>query len=319
MDTASEPLPHLLDLYLQLISFLAGASVGSFLNVVIARIPEGLSIVRPGSRCPRCLTPIAWYDNLPIVSWIVLRARCRKCQLPISIRYPTVELITGLLALAVYRANGPTPIAGLLFIFVALLIASTYIDLDHWIIPWELTIPGIILGLISGFVNPHLTWVDSVIGAVSGFGVFALIGLIGRLIFKKEALGEGDWWLLAMIGAFLGWQSLLPVILLASLQGSVVGIALILIGRNETGERPEEKKAASPEPAAPAKLELVPAAPPAGGETADKKGEDEEDDWVPPANAVPFGPFLSLAALEQLFVGDWLRQIYDGLIQRMLS
>jgi leader peptidase (prepilin peptidase)/N-methyltransferase len=321
MDTAGAPLPYLLELYLRIVAFVLGASVGSFLNVVIARLPEGLSIVRPGSRCPRCLTPIAWYDNVPLLSWLALRAKCRKCGLPISARYPMVELITALLFLGVLQkmlshpdGEGVTLNAAwlsttaLLFAFVALLIAGTYIDLDHWIIPWELTIPGIILGLISGFVGLHLNWFDSVIGALSGFGIFAMIGFLGRLIFKKEALGEGDWWLLAMIGAFLGWQSLLPVILLASLQGSVVGILLIVLGRNEKGEpAPEKDEAPATEPAAPAeKVE--------GAAT-----EDDEDDWVPPANAVPFGPFLALAALEQLFVGDWLRMIYDNLIQRMVS
>lgn len=287
-----------LRLLFETFSFLVGLCVGSFLNVVIARVPEGLSVVRPASRCPGCESPIAWYDNLPVLSWLLLRARCRRCKTRIASRYPAVELLTGLLALALARQFGPDPAALSMFVFVSLLVAITYIDLDHWIIPHVLTWPGILLGLGVSFYSPLVGPLDAVIGAVGGFAVFALVGLVGAKVFKKEALGQGDWWLLAMIGAFLGWQSLLPVIVLASLQGSVVGILLIVVGRNETGEAVTEGAPADSSP----KVDL----------------DDEEDDWVPPRNAVPFGPFLALAALEQLFAGDQIRAVYESVLEKLI-
>lgn len=297
--------------------FLAGLSIGSFLNVVIARVPEGLSIVRPASRCPRCEKPIAWYDNIPLLGWLLLRGRCRSCGLGISLRYPIVELLTGLLALALARRYGFDERVLLYFVFIALLIAISYIDLDHWIIPHVLSWPGIIFALITATWNPDLTFSDALIGFVAGFGVFALIGVIGTLLFKKEALGQGDWWLLGMIGAFLGWQALLPVILLASLQGTVVGLTLIVLGKSETGEAEEqsaegelaaetEGKAASPAVLASGK----PEGKQAKGEAVEEALEDE-DDWVPPAHAIPFGPFLALAGLQVLFFGDWLWDAYQ--------
>lgn len=307
-----------MQLFYEVVAFLVGLNIGSFLNVVIARVPEGLSIVAPGSRCPRCLSPIRWYDNVPLVSWVLLRAKCRKCGLPISARYPTVELLTAFLALAVAREHPPGPWAGALFVFVCLLVAITYIDLDHWIIPHVLTWPGIVVGLCAGVWAPDRGVLDGVWGALAGFGVFALIGFVGAKVFKKEALGQGDWWLLAMIGAFLGWKALLPVVLLASLQGTVVGVLLIVAGRGQTGEPAPAAGEATAPPAGPA--------PEPAGETAPLpevaatgREEEEEEDWVPPKNAVPFGPFLALAALEQLFVGDWLRAIYERVLERLIA
>ncbi len=324
-----------MQLYYEVVAFAVGLVVGSFLNVVIARVPEGQSIVAPRSRCPKCGGAIAWYDNVPVLSWLWLGARCRRCRQPISARYPTVELLTGLLALALARAHPFGPWAVALFLFVSLLVAVTYIDLDHWLIPHALTWPGIVLGLVARVFAPDsATAVQRVLagalGAVGGFAAFALVGWLGAKAFKKEALGQGDWWLLAMIGAFLGWKALLPVVLLASLQGALVGIALILLGRSETGKRPASAPAAeggTPVPeigSGPAET-LAPApAPvgetaPAGGTPATEEAEDEEDDWVPPKNAVPFGPFLALAAMEQLFVGGWLFHLYDRLLVRLFS
>jgi len=326
-----------------------GLIIGSFLNVIIARLPEGQSIVRPRSRCPRCATPIRAVDNIPVVSWILLRGRCRSCALPISARYPIVELLVGLLFFAIARHWGLEPRSLGYAVFVSLLVAVTYIDLDHWIIPHALTWPGIVLGLGVSFANPDLTPFDAVVGAAAGFAVFALVAFVGSRVFRKEALGQGDWWLLAMIGAFLGWKALLPVILLASLQGTVVGLLLIVLGRAETGRHPGETappvppvpsgaaatagvSATSPDPSAaapapePIPAEGRPAAAPdattpasaAAPPTAAPAGDDEDEDWVPPANAVPFGPFLALAALEQLFVGEWLASLYEGLVRRFL-
>jgi leader peptidase (prepilin peptidase)/N-methyltransferase len=293
-------LEHTVDVLRQVTSFVVGLCIGSFLNVVIARMPENLSIVSPRSRCPKCGAGIAWYDNLPLVSWLLLMGKCRNCKNPISIRYPTVELLVGLLFLAVYRLYGFNILTLFYWAFVAILVVIAYIDLDTWEIYLEIVVPGAILGIVQSFFNPKVTWFDSSVGAVAGFGIFALVAVLGRIAFKKEALGQGDWWLLGMIGAFLGWRALLPVILLASLQGSVIGILLIVLGRGEPGPR----EAPQSEPAPPV--------------DAAKEGEDEEDDWVPPKNAVPFGPFLVLGALEQLFIGDALKAFYDTLILRLM-
>src|SRR5436190_14663931 len=270
--------------------FAIGAVVGSFLNVVIARVPKGQSIVSPGSRCPRCGSPIAWYDNLPILSFILLRARCRKCGLPISPRYPLVELLTGVLAVAVFRHDGPGWIAVGDFGLVAALVALAYIDLDTWLLPHQITWPLLAVGLVSPLWNRELTWAQSLIGAAAGFALFAAIALIGEKLLKRETMGWGDVWLLAAIGAWLGWPALLPVVLLSALQGAIVG-SILLATRRE------------PEPSTP------PAAPPPAA----------DDDWVPPKHAVPYGPFLSLAALEVLFFGDRLVSGWNHFLFRLLS
>lgn len=263
---------------------LLGAVVGSFLNVVIARVPAGESVVRPRSRCPRCRRPIAWYDNLPVVSWLALRGRCRGCALPISARYPLVELAGGALAWAAVHRHGFGAAALAEFAFTALLLALAAIDLDTWLLPNALTWPLIALGLLAAALGlaaaPSLR--SAAWGAGLGFGAFFLVSFLGEKVMKKEALGFGDVWLLAGLGAWLGALALLPVVLLASTQGAVVGIALVLLGKGQPG------------PPEPAGADGPAAAPEAGG-----AGDD--DDWVPPRNAVPFGPFLVAAALEWLW------------------
>ena len=276
--------------------FAVGAVVGSFLNVVIARVPKGESIVTPRSRCPRCMNPIAWYDNIPLVSWLLLRARCRKCGLPISPRYPLVELITGVLAVAVVRQAGVTWTALGLFAFVAALVALAYIDLDTWLLPHQITWPLLLAGLVSPLWNRRLSFIEAGIGAGAGFAAFAAIALFGEKVLKRETMGWGDVWLLAGIGAWLGWRALLPVVLLSAVQGAVVGSILIAVRR-------EPEAAPPPEPAAPAET-----APPVA-----------DEDWVPPRHAVPYGPFLALGALEYLFFGDRLVSGWNSVLFRLLS
>jgi leader peptidase (prepilin peptidase)/N-methyltransferase len=274
-------------------AFTLGAVIGSFLNVVIARVPKGESVVRPASRCPRCKSAIRWYDNIPIVSWLVLRGKCRDCALPISPRYPLVELLVALLAVAVARQLGPTWTALAYFAFAAALVALAYIDLDTWLLPAQITYPLIALGLVSPLWNHALSFRDALIGGAAGFGLFAAIALFGEKVLKKEVMGWGDVYLLAGIGAWLGWQALLPVVLLSALQGAAVGIVLLLLGKTPDGRTPTA--AVQPEPDA------------------------VEDDWVPPKNAVPYGPFLALAALEYLLAGARIVSTWDGLLQRILG
>jgi leader peptidase (prepilin peptidase)/N-methyltransferase len=213
------------DLLLIIVSFMFGTMIGSFLNVVILRLPQpGTSIVFPASHCPNCKTPLHWYENIPILSFTFLRGKCAHCRAPISIQYPTVELLTGLLAAAVVASYGLSPAAAGYFIFSAALITIIWIDIHHQIIPDVISIPGIAVGFCFSFISPLLSWQDSLIGLLVGGGVFYAISYSYYMIRKQEGLGGGDIKLLAMLGAFLGWQSLFFIIFASSLTGSVVGL-----------------------------------------------------------------------------------------------
>ncbi|MCY1001585.1 prepilin peptidase [Myxococcus sp. MISCRS1] len=228
-----------------------GLCIGSFLNVVIARVPEGLSIVRPGSRCPRCGHVLSWYENIPVLSWLALRGRCRSCHAPISPRYVLVELLTGLLFLACLSRFGWTYELFPALVLVSLLIPLTFIDLAHWILPFSLTVPGIAAGLLLAVPRGADAVVDATVGAVLGFLVFRLMEYIGWKVFKKEALGGGDKFLVALLGAFLSWRALLGILFLSSLQGAVVGIALLaLTGRAGPAAQPPAPDA-QPSPTGP--------------------------------------------------------------------
>jgi leader peptidase (prepilin peptidase)/N-methyltransferase len=214
--------------------FTFGAIIGSFLNVCIARLPADESIVSPGSRCPHCRIPIAWYDNVPILSWLVLGARCRHCQAAISPLYPAVELLTGALAVAIWLELGPTIAFVGYFAFAAALVVVTFIDLDHQIIPDVISLPGIAVGLAVSFVSPLVTPLDALLGALAGGGFLLAIAWTYRLVRGQDGMGGGDIKLLAMIGAFLGWQSIFVTVLIASLIGSIIGVAVMLWQRADS-------------------------------------------------------------------------------------
>jgi leader peptidase (prepilin peptidase)/N-methyltransferase len=274
----------------------AGAVVGSFLNVVIARVPAGESIVRPRSRCSACHGSIAWFDNVPVVSWLLLRARCRSCGVRISVRYPLVEIAGGGIAVLALQRHGLCAQAATEFAFSSTLLALALIDLDTWLLPHVLTWPLLAAGLAlsAAGVTPAGTFTASAWGAGVGFAAFAAISVAGERLFRREAMGFGDVWLLSGLGAWLGIQALLPVVLLSSLQGSVVGLALAAGGRLPKGD-------AIPPPGDPAPgIDMV-AAPPAA------------EDWVPPRNAVPFGPFLVAGALQWMYLGETIERIWPAL------
>jgi leader peptidase (prepilin peptidase)/N-methyltransferase len=283
------------------VAFLFGAIVGSFLNVVVARVPAGESIVHPRSRCPACRTPIAWYDNVPVLSWLLLRGRCRACRATISFRYPLVEFLGGAAALVAVSRHGLSPAALAEFGFAATLLALSFIDLDTWLLPHVITVPlllaGVGLSALGLTAAPSLP--SSLGGAAAGWLSFAAVSVAGEKVLRKEALGFGDVWLLGGIGAWVGVGGLLPVVLLASLQGTVIGLALILLGRGQPGPAP----AAGPDPAATGP-EVAPEIAPAPVSDAD---------WVPPRNAVPFGPFLAAGALEWLWLQGWLAQVVPAM------
>jgi leader peptidase (prepilin peptidase) / N-methyltransferase len=218
-------------LYSPVTIFILGAVIGSFLNVCIARIPGGLSIVSPASRCPHCQAPIRWYQNIPIISFLALRGRCAVCGAAISWRYPLVEALTGGLFVLVVRSFGLSWVGLVYLVFVAALVVITFIDLDHRIIPDVISLPGIVVGLLAALVVPWLTWWAALLGVLLGGGILFLVAWGYEKLTGVEGMGGGDVKLLAMMGAFLGWQAVLPVIFLSSLAGTLVGVPLMLVKR----------------------------------------------------------------------------------------
>ena len=221
--------------------FLAGLCIGSFLNVCIWRIPREESIVFPASHCPACNHRIAWYDNLPLLSWLVLNGKCRHCKAPISPRYFLVELLTGALFAAIWILHGWTLQTPFFLLFTAALIVATFIDFEHLILPDRITLGGMLAGPVLAFVFPALqhqetrveALIQSALGLALGYGSLWLVATLGRLVLKREAMGMGDLKLLGAIGACLGWQAVLFTIFVSSLTGTLTGLALIAAGRKE--------------------------------------------------------------------------------------
>ncbi len=252
-------------LFICITAFCFGAIVGSFLNVVILRLPsEGESIVFPASHCTSCMADLHWYENIPVLSFLVLRGKCSHCKASISVQYPLVELSMALLSTAVVYTFGLSVTTAGYFLFCAALLVIILIDIYHQIIPDVISLPGIVLGFIFSFVSPALHWQDSLIGILLGGGVLYGIALIYFLWRKVDGMGGGDIKLLAMIGAFLGWQALPFVIFTSSLSGTIVGLGAMV----------KQKK---------------------GGQTR-----------------IPFGPFLSIAALIYLFFQDKIFLLYQA-------
>ena len=237
-------------------AFIFGAAVGSFLNVCIFRMPAKTSIIKPLSQCPHCHHPIRFYDNIPMVSYIVLTGKCRDCGGKISWRYPLVELITALLSLFLFFKFGLTLYFLIFFIFTAVLIVISFIDLDHQIIPDVLTLPGIPIFFLLAIFVVKIPWLEALIGLLVGGGVLFAIAFVYELLTKREGMGGGDIKLLAMIGGFLGWKSLIFILLFSSFAGAIVGITAMIIKKQDM------------------------------------------------KYAVPFGPFLSAAAVAYPFWGD---------------
>ncbi len=233
--------------------FALGSVIGSFLNVCIYRIPAGESIVKPRSRCPHCLTTIKWYHNIPIASWLFLRGRCAYCGSTVSVRYPLVEALNGLLFALIFYRFAFHPVTPVFWLLSAALVTITFIDLDHQIIPDVISLPGIPIGFLCSFAIPWVTWQESLVGIAFGGGSLLVIALGYEFLTKKEGMGLGDVKLLAMLGAFLGWTAIFPIIFIGSMMGTLVGVPLMLL----------------------------------------KKADGKL--------AVPFGPFLSAAALIHVF------------------
>lgn len=249
---------------LMLMIFVFGALIGSFLNVCIYRIPRDISIVLPSSRCPSCNNPIRAWDNIPILSYLFLAGRCRYCKARISMRYPFVEGLNGLLYVALLWRYGFSPDFVAYCLLASTLIVITFIDLDFQIIPDRITLPGIPLGLLAGsFLLPDpflravpLGYMSSLIGAASGFFFYYLVAFLSLKLLRKEGMGGGDIKLMAMVGGFLGWKSVILTTFIGSLSGSVIGILMMLLKGRGRG------------------------------------------------TLIPFGPFLAFGAIVSLFFGQ---------------
>ncbi len=259
----------------KILAFIFGSIVGSFLNVCIHRMPLGESVVWPHSHCPKCKKKIPTYDNIPFLSYIILKGRCRFCHEKISLRYPLVELLTALMFLAIFNRYGLSYDFFIFIVFICGLIIATFVDIQHRIIPDEISVGGIILGFIltaiKGFNLRPITYdlrpmLNSFLGIVIGGGLIYLTGKLFDLVYFKllkrppiqgetESMGGGDVKLLAMIGAFLGWQKAIFVFFMAPLFGAIVGIINLAIKKDHT---------------------------------------------------IPYGPFLSLAAIFSIF---WMDKI----------
>lgn len=254
--------------------FLLGASIGSFLNVCIARWPAELSVVRPRSRCPRCERPIAWYDNIPVLSWLLLRGRCRGCALPISAQYPLIEVAVGGIWVLSAWHFGPTFTMLRVAVGATLLLGILMTDLLHYVIPDGFTVTGFLFFIIAapvalflGDQGPFAGPWDAFIGACAGAGLIAIVGWLGEVAMRKEAMGQGDVTLMAMVGAMVGpTRSVLTVFIGAAI-GAVAFLAFVI---------------------------------PVGTIRAKRRGEAFE---LP---LVPFGVFLAPAGMVALLWGDRL-------------
>jgi leader peptidase (prepilin peptidase)/N-methyltransferase len=216
------------------ISVVFGLIFGSFVNVLILRLPKGQSVVLPNSRCPKCEKSIRWWDNIPVLSFLLLKGKCRFCRKPISVRYPVVELLTALLFLTCRVKFGWTSV---LFFhdwpLMVLLVAVAFIDLDHHIIPDQLSLGGLVLGLSTCWMVPQLGWMNSFLGAFFGFSVFYALAWSYQKVRRVSGLGGGDIKFLATIGAFLGPSGVVATIFVSSIVGSSVGIGWALLSKKQ--------------------------------------------------------------------------------------
>jgi leader peptidase (prepilin peptidase)/N-methyltransferase len=295
----------LLSPWLRIAAFLWGALWGSFANVLIHRLPAGESIVSPRSRCPGCSTPIPWYDNVPILSYLLLRGRCRRCDEPIALRYLLVELLGGLLSFALFMLYVVTPMLqgggteGLIvwqiwFFFCLALVVITFTDLDLWVIPDEIVLGMSAVGLVIVVWKPELLGVDTLPAIAAGLGGLGLIVAIRWIYLRRrgiEAIGLGDGKLLLMVGIFGGPQALAWTLGAGALQGLLVSIPMLLVGGNPANSDLQAVHGDDPE-----------------------LGEEDPDAGVM-GKRVPFGPFLALAALEWVL----LRRQLDAVFAWMLG
>jgi leader peptidase (prepilin peptidase) / N-methyltransferase len=256
--------------FVTLVLFTFGACIGSFLNVCIHRLPqEGMSIVKPGSHCPSCKKALHWYDNIPIISFVNLRGKCRFCGVAISPRYVIIEVITAYIFVQFFNIFGLTPQYFLYVYLMCSLLVATAVDFQYQIIPDEVNYAGVVVGLLASFLFPTLHGESTrlmglafgALGLLSGAGAIFLTGCLGNLVFRRESMGGGDVKLMAMIGVILGWKLTLLTFFIAPFFGSVVGLYVKYVRKEDI---------------------------------------------------IPYGPFLSLAAVVSLFCGEKIIRLVLG-------
>ncbi|MDD9304233.1 MAG: prepilin peptidase [Desulfobacter sp.] len=218
-------------IFIPVFVFIIGACIGSFLNVVIFRLPAKASIISPGSHCPACKKSIPFYLNIPVVSYLLLRGKCRFCKIPISIRYPAIEALTGIAALMVFQKFGISQVSVFWFIFSSALIVISFIDLDHQIIHDVISIPGIFIFATAAFFLPEMSLISSLSGILTGGGILYGVALAYYLLKGHQGMGGGDIKLLAMIGAATGIKGVLFTLFTGSLLGTFVGVLSIILGK----------------------------------------------------------------------------------------
>jgi leader peptidase (prepilin peptidase) / N-methyltransferase len=226
--------PGFPSLAFDLLALILGLAVGSFANVCIHRIPLGQSVVRPPSRCPSCGGLVRAFDNVPVLSWFWLRGRCRSCRAPFSFRYPLVEAANGLLYLGLAIVGGPATWTLVAMPFATSLLVLGLIDLDHHLLPDVITLPGIALGIAASLLPgwPVRFW-EAVASAAGGYLALLVVARLYEKTRGQEGLGQGDWKMAALLGAFLGWQKMLLVVFLASLSGTAVGVTALALRRGD--------------------------------------------------------------------------------------
>lgn len=230
-----------IDGYFTFVVFMFGACLGSFLNVCIYRIPAELSVVKPRSRCPKCMTNLAWKDNIPIFGWLFLGGECRYCKAPISVRYPSIELLTAILFVLIWLRFPYELVLAPYWLLTFGLVLGSFVDIDEMWLPDRCTIGGMIIGPIISFLIPSMHGVEghiagliqSLIGMAFGFGLLWSVGFFGKLILKKDAMGFGDVKLMGALGAFLGLESIVFIVFVSSLLGSIIGVTFIATGKKE--------------------------------------------------------------------------------------
>jgi leader peptidase (prepilin peptidase)/N-methyltransferase len=248
-----------------------GLVIGSFLNVVIYRLPLGQSVVKPGSHCPGCKSPVLWYQNIPLLSYLFLAGKCGKCKTPISWRYPLVEFITGFLFWAAFKGFGPDAFSIIsqlrIWIFISICVAVTFIDFDHRIIPDELSLGGWAVGALTAYWDFRYGLVHLLIASVCGFGFFFLFAVIYEKLTGRVGLGGGDIKFMGTIGVFLGVGGIWASLILSSIIGSVIGLSIGWYQSRKSGSATSVLRA-----------------------------------------SMPYGPFLVMGALVELFfeVSKWI-------------
>ncbi len=283
----------MIDAFLGTFAFVFGASVGSFLNVCIGRWPHNESVISPPSRCPRCGHPIGWYDNIPIISWLLLRGKCRGCALPISAQYPVVELVVGVLWVAAAIYYGATFAALRVAIFATLMLGIAVTDAKHYLIPDGFTVSGLVFMVVASLVaafrgdaSPFATPYDALIGACVGAGAVSIVGWLGEVVLKREAMGFGDVTLMAVVGAAVGPARSLLVLFIGAALGAITFLGLVYPYVRLRGQARSEQ------------IDLELEAP------------------APGLPEVPFGVFLAPAAVIVLVWGERIMSWYlDRIVQ----